>query len=144
MYSLYQRDRPDAAEPLALLWYNTNTAGDWWYNLALDHHFSYEADAWVSMRSSWTDSNGLYVAMKAGNLTGHQTVSHCLSAMAMTGSKLRMTLIACSMVISTLVISSLRPLDRDGQASYAKTITLHLNILHLKLKMLLDGHTIGI
>lgn len=74
MYSLYQRDRSDAAEPLALLWYNPDTAGDWWYNLDLDHHFPYEADAWVSMRSSWTDANGLYVAMKAGNLTGHQTV----------------------------------------------------------------------
>ncbi|KAK0460481.1 uncharacterized protein EV420DRAFT_1670729, partial [Desarmillaria tabescens] len=28
---------------------------------------------WVAMRSSWTDINALYVAMKAGLKQGHQT-----------------------------------------------------------------------
>ncbi|CAD6578568.1 MAG: hypothetical protein CYPHOPRED_000622 [Cyphobasidiales sp. Tagirdzhanova-0007] len=73
MYTLYQRDRPDAPEPLAMFFYNTDVIGDWWYNLPLDHHFDNENDAWASMRSSWTNDQGIYAAMKAGNLTGHQT-----------------------------------------------------------------------
>ncbi|SGZ33803.1 BQ5605_C041g11992 [Microbotryum silenes-dioicae] len=63
----------DAPEPMAMFWYNPQTTGSWWDNLALDHHFSNATDDWASMRSSWTDNNGTYVAMKAGNLTGHQT-----------------------------------------------------------------------
>ena len=73
MYSLYQRDRLDAPEPMSMLYYNPDVSGDWWYNLPLDHHFDSPNDAWTSMRSSWTDNNGLYAAMKAGNATGHQT-----------------------------------------------------------------------
>ncbi|SGY78606.1 BQ5605_C008g04899 [Microbotryum silenes-dioicae] len=72
-YALFQRDRGDAPEPMAMFWYNPQTTGSWWDNLALDHHFSNATDDWASMRSSWTDNNGTYVAMKAGNLTGHQT-----------------------------------------------------------------------
>ncbi|GAA95916.1 uncharacterized protein L969DRAFT_161862 [Mixia osmundae IAM 14324] len=72
-YALYQRDRSDAAEPLAMFYYNAQATGDWFYNLALDHYFPGSGHAWTSMRSSWTDTNGLYVAMKAGNATGHQT-----------------------------------------------------------------------
>lgn len=74
VYSLYQRDRADVADPLSMLWYNTNVEGDWWYNLPLDRNFPDSRDAWASMRSSWTDGDGLYAAMKAGNATGHQTV----------------------------------------------------------------------
>jgi hypothetical protein len=77
VYSLYQRDREDVADPLSMLWYNPNVEGDWWYNLPLDRNFPDSGDAWASMRSSWTDGNGLYTAMKAGNATGHQTVSFC-------------------------------------------------------------------
>lgn len=89
-YSLYQRDREDAAEPLSvsaflflhrlhpkfleqMFWYNPETTGDWWDDLALDNYFTNETDAWAAMRSSWTDSDGVYAAMKAGHLTGHQT-----------------------------------------------------------------------
>ncbi|SDA02566.1 BZ3500_MvSof-1268-A1-R1_Chr7-2g09497 [Microbotryum saponariae] len=72
-YALFQRDRGDAPEPMAMFWYNPQTRGSWWDNLALDHHFPNATDDWASMRSSWTDNNGTYVAMKAGNLTGHQT-----------------------------------------------------------------------
>jgi len=73
VYSLYQRDRSDAPEPLSMFYYNPDTTGDWWYNLPIDHYFSNPNDAWASFRSSWTDTDGLYSAIKAGNLTGHQT-----------------------------------------------------------------------
>lgn len=72
-YILYQRDRPDAADPLSILWYNPNIEGSWFYDLPLDRDFPDLNTAWVSMRSSWTDSNGLFVAMKAGRGSGHQT-----------------------------------------------------------------------
>lgn len=74
-YSLYQRDREDAADPLSMLWYNPDLTGDWWYNLPLDRHFPYANNAWAAMRSSWTDGQALYAAIKAGDATGHQTVS---------------------------------------------------------------------
>lgn len=41
--------------------------------MPLDHYFDNGLDQWASMRTSWTDDTGLYVAMKAGNHTGHQT-----------------------------------------------------------------------
>ena len=72
-YTLFQRDRGDVAEPMAMLYYNPEVSGQFWDGLALDYHFDNATDAWVSMRSSWTDNNGLYVAMKTGELTGHQT-----------------------------------------------------------------------
>lgn len=62
---LYQRDQADAAEPLAMFWYDTAAAGAWWNGLPLDHHFPEDSDSWASMRSSWTDNTGVYVAMKA-------------------------------------------------------------------------------
>ncbi|ORY74548.1 chondroitin AC/alginate lyase [Leucosporidium creatinivorum] len=73
MYTLFQRDRGDVVEPMAMFWYNPETSGQFWDGLALDHHFDNPNDAWASMRSSWTDTQGTYVAMKAGNMTGHQT-----------------------------------------------------------------------
>ncbi|KAI9613777.1 hypothetical protein H4Q26_009624 [Puccinia striiformis f. sp. tritici PST-130] len=48
-YILYQRDRADAADPLN------------------------PSDAWVSMRSSWTNTDGVFASVKSGGLTGHQT-----------------------------------------------------------------------
>lgn len=74
-----------------MFWYNPETSGQsqvlssspfshfsaftgqFWDGLGLDHHFDNPNDAWASMRSSWTDTHGTYVAMKAGNMTGHQT-----------------------------------------------------------------------
>ncbi|KAM0789095.1 hypothetical protein ACM66B_003152 [Microbotryomycetes sp. NB124-2] len=72
-YALFQRDRGDAPEPLSMVWYNPETSGNFWDGLSLDHYFDNSNDAWASMRSSWTDNDGVYVAMKAGNLTDHQT-----------------------------------------------------------------------
>ncbi|MBW0476167.1 hypothetical protein O181_015882 [Austropuccinia psidii MF-1] len=72
-YILYQRDRQDAPDPLSMFWYNPQVAGGWFIGLPLDHSFSDPSDAWVSMRSSWTNTDGLYVSVKSGNLTGHQT-----------------------------------------------------------------------
>ncbi len=72
-YSLYQRDHYDASEPWAMFWYNPAFTGAWWDNLPLDRHFDYYDDEWVSMRSSWTNNDGTYIAMKSGNLQGHQT-----------------------------------------------------------------------
>lgn len=72
-YTLYQRDRPDSPDPLSMFWYNPQVTGGWYVGLPLDHSFSDPSDAWVSMRSSWTDTTGLFVSAKAGNLTGHQT-----------------------------------------------------------------------
>lgn len=73
-YMLFQRDRADAsADPWSMFWYDPAVTGAFWNTLPLDHHFDDPLDNWASMRSSWTDNNGLYVAMKSGNHTGHQT-----------------------------------------------------------------------
>lgn len=64
MYTLFQRDRGDAPEPMSMLFYDPQVSGQFWNGLALDAHFDNTTDAWTSMRSSWTDTNGLYVAMK--------------------------------------------------------------------------------
>jgi hypothetical protein len=56
-----------------MFWYDATVTGAFWNNLALDHAFEYGGDQWTSMRSSWTDINALYVAIKAGTLVGHQT-----------------------------------------------------------------------
>ncbi|KAM0751042.1 hypothetical protein T439DRAFT_288209, partial [Meredithblackwellia eburnea MCA 4105] len=73
MYTLFQRDRADAPEPMSMLYYDPQVSGDWWDGLALDAHFSNTTGAWVSMRSSWTSTEGTYVAMRSCSLTGHQT-----------------------------------------------------------------------
>jgi len=70
-YTLYQRDRLDVADPLSMLWYNPHTRGTWFHSLPLDRDFPDPAGSWVSMRSSWTDPAGLFVAAKAGRMTGH-------------------------------------------------------------------------
>lgn len=72
-YALFQRDRPDAAEPWSMFWYDPTVSGAFWNGKALDYFFDNGQDQWVSMRSSWTDFNGVYVAMKAGTNQGHQT-----------------------------------------------------------------------
>lgn len=72
-YALYQRDQRDSAEPWSMFWYDANAAGAWWANLPLDRFFLDNTDQWASMRSSWTDNNALFVAMKAGKDVGHQT-----------------------------------------------------------------------
>ncbi|KIJ46453.1 hypothetical protein M422DRAFT_46181 [Sphaerobolus stellatus SS14] len=73
MYTLYQRDHQDAAEPTAMFWYDPSVSGAWWAGLPLDHYFADPEDGWASMRTSWTDNTGVYVAMKAGKALGHQT-----------------------------------------------------------------------
>ncbi|KAF8519151.1 chondroitin AC/alginate lyase [Hysterangium stoloniferum] len=73
LYTLFQRDRQDAADPNAMFWYDPSVTGAFWNNLPLDHHFDDSEDNWASMRTSWTDVNGVYIAMKAGKATGHQT-----------------------------------------------------------------------
>ncbi|KAJ6490637.1 chondroitin AC/alginate lyase [Mycena vitilis] len=72
-YALFQRDQYDAAEPWSMFWYQPNIAGAFWDGKPLDHFFDNNLDQWASMRSTWTDVNGLYVAVKAGLLTNHQT-----------------------------------------------------------------------
>ncbi|KAJ6574948.1 heparinase II/III family protein [Mycena capillaripes] len=72
-YALFQRDQRDAAEPWSMFWYDPAIAGAFWNGKALDHFFDNGLDQWASMRSSWTDNNALYVAMKAGMNQGHQT-----------------------------------------------------------------------
>jgi Heparinase II/III-like protein len=71
-YALFQRDQADAAEPWSMFWYDATIAGAFWNGLQLDQFFNFNMDQWGSMRSSWTDINALYVAMKAGTLQGHQ------------------------------------------------------------------------
>ncbi|EEB99840.1 hypothetical protein MPER_00381, partial [Moniliophthora perniciosa FA553] len=66
------RDRPDAAEPWSMFWYDPSIAGAFWADAPLDMFFDDDLDQWVSMRSSFTDINALYVAMKAGANHGHQ------------------------------------------------------------------------
>lgn len=72
-FSLFQRDQSDAAEPWSMFWYDPTVSGAYWDGLALDHFFDNQLDQWGSMRSSWTDNNALFVAMKAGMNQGHQT-----------------------------------------------------------------------
>lgn len=74
VYALYQRDRADAAfDPLSMFWYDTTSKGGYFNGLDLDKWFDNKRGNWMSMRSSWTDNTGVYVAMKASNMTGHQT-----------------------------------------------------------------------
>ena len=72
-YVLFQRDQHDAPEPNSMFWYNPTVSGAFWDGLPLDHVFDNNTDQWAAMRSSWTDEDALYIAMKAGTLTGHQT-----------------------------------------------------------------------
>lgn len=74
VYALFQRDRADAAaDPLSMFWYDTSSTGGFYNGLPLDRHFDNKEGNWVSMRSSWTDMTGNYIAMKSSNMTGHQT-----------------------------------------------------------------------
>ncbi|KAI0079636.1 hypothetical protein K474DRAFT_1658995 [Panus rudis PR-1116 ss-1] len=72
-YMLFQRDQHDAAEPWSMFWYDPAVSGAFWDGMPLDHFFDDPLTQWAAMRSSWTDQNALYVAIKAGKLTGHQT-----------------------------------------------------------------------
>ncbi|KZV66524.1 heparinase II III family protein [Peniophora sp. CONT] len=72
-YQLYQRDQWDAADPWSMFWYNPAVTGAFWDGLPLDRYFDNSTDQWASMRSSWTDANALFVAIKAGTNVGHQT-----------------------------------------------------------------------
>ncbi|KAJ8083819.1 hypothetical protein PM082_002585 [Marasmius tenuissimus] len=72
-FALFQREQADAAEPWSMFWYNPAVNGAFWDNKNLDAFFDNELDQWVSMRSSWTDLNALFVAMKAGKNQGHET-----------------------------------------------------------------------
>lgn len=72
-YALFQREQVDAAEPWSMFWYNPATSGAFWDGADLDHFFDDDLDQWASLRSSWTDINALYVAIKAGRNQGHQT-----------------------------------------------------------------------
>ncbi|PWN87670.1 hypothetical protein FA10DRAFT_268997 [Acaromyces ingoldii] len=72
-YALFQRDRADAADPLSMFWYDTTNKGAFWNGLPLDNFFNNTLGSWASMRSSWTDFTGTYVAIKSSNATGHQT-----------------------------------------------------------------------
>lgn len=72
-YALYQRDRYDSAEPWSMFWYNPSYSGAWWDGMPLDGYFNYWDDEWAASRDQWTNTNGLYWAMKSGNLQGHQT-----------------------------------------------------------------------
>jgi hypothetical protein len=72
-YALYQRDHYDSSEPWSMFWYQPQYDGAWWDGMPLDGYFDNYNDEWAAMRSSWTDNDGVYVAMKSGYLQGHQT-----------------------------------------------------------------------
>ncbi|KAF7299657.1 hypothetical protein HMN09_00971100 [Mycena chlorophos] len=72
-YALFQRDQHDAADPWSMFWYDPTVVGAFWDGTPLDHFFDNGLDQWGAMRSTWTDINALYVAMKAGQLLHHQT-----------------------------------------------------------------------
>ncbi|TFK30808.1 heparinase II/III family protein [Coprinopsis marcescibilis] len=71
-YTLFQREQVDAAEPWSMFWYNPSVAGAFWDGAPLDGFFDDATDQWASMRSSWTASDALYVAIKAGSNQAHQ------------------------------------------------------------------------
>ncbi|KAH8919310.1 hypothetical protein BT69DRAFT_1379006 [Atractiella rhizophila] len=54
----------DADEPFSALWYDATATGAWPCDLPLDHYFPHENHTWVSTRSSWTDTDGFYIATK--------------------------------------------------------------------------------
>jgi len=56
-----------------MFWYNPQVSGAYWDGMALDNIFDNSTDQWMSMRSSWSDENALYVGIKAGTLVNHQT-----------------------------------------------------------------------
>jgi hypothetical protein len=58
---------------MSMLFYDPQVTGDFFQGLPLDRHFDSTTDGWLSARSSWTDVNGTYIALKAGALQGHQT-----------------------------------------------------------------------
>jgi hypothetical protein len=72
-YALFQRDQHDAPEPWSMFWYDPTVSGAFWDGLPLDTFFDDPLDQWAAMRSSWTDHQALYVAIKAGKNLGHQT-----------------------------------------------------------------------
>lgn len=72
-YALFQRDQHDAPEPWSMFWYDPTVSGAFWNGAQLDTFFDDSLDQWGMMRSSWTDEDALYAAIKAGMLTGHQT-----------------------------------------------------------------------
>ncbi|KAJ7091353.1 chondroitin AC/alginate lyase [Mycena belliarum] len=72
-FALFQRDQHDSADPWNMFWYNPQVSGAFWDGLPLDRAFDNSTDQWMSMRSSWTDGNALFVGIKAGTLQGHQT-----------------------------------------------------------------------
>ncbi|KAF7308532.1 hypothetical protein HMN09_00702300 [Mycena chlorophos] len=72
-YALFQRDQFDSGDPWSMFWYDPQTSGAFWDGMPLDHTFDNSTDQWMSMRSSWTDANALFVGVKAGTLQGHQT-----------------------------------------------------------------------
>ena len=69
---LYQRDALDAPDVLSSLYYDPQVQGQYWDGLALDRHFDNVTSAWVSMRTSWTDTAGTFVGMKTSPIEGHQ------------------------------------------------------------------------
>lgn len=73
VYALYQREQWDAADPWSMFWYDPTVSGAFWDGTALDGFFDNHTDQWASMRSSFTDIDALYVAIKAGMLQEHQT-----------------------------------------------------------------------
>lgn len=72
-YILHQRDQHDAPEPWSMFWYDPTVSGAFWDGMPLDHFFDDPLTQWAAMRSSWTDQNAVFAAIKAGLLTGHQT-----------------------------------------------------------------------
>ncbi|KAJ1308261.1 hypothetical protein OPQ81_003976 [Rhizoctonia solani] len=72
-YTLFQRERADAAEPWSMFWYDPSISGAFWDGMPLDHYFDNDLDQWAAMRSSWTDNSALYVGIKSGKHVGHQT-----------------------------------------------------------------------
>jgi len=72
-YSLFQREQADAAEPWSMFWYDPTVSGAFWSGAPLDAFFDDKNDQWASMRSSWTDGDALFVAIKAGQNENHQT-----------------------------------------------------------------------
>jgi hypothetical protein len=72
-FALFQRDQHDAPEPWSMFWYDPSVSGAFWDGQPLDTFFDDGLDQWGAMRSSWTDHNALYIAIKAGKNQGHQT-----------------------------------------------------------------------
>ena len=122
-----------------MFWYNPQVAGGWYIDLPLDHNFPEVDTAWVSMRSSWTNPEEIFVAMKAGKATGHQTRKRRRPLHNFTSIGNCVLILLNQMEMLMQVTLSLMLWVSVGQRSFAKTTICRPATSPARLKRAIDG-----